>query len=223
MLAGTGPSLYLVCPSLQHSYLITRRLIVQQSRSLKAAIKTTGMKTTLMGLLLMLATLPSIAQVENEFTAKAATPFTAIKNLRLPGNKEIRISEGKWRITRNHIQTGGLIFLAGLTKGFNETLQFHWKEFHRQFPKAGAQWFNPDVSWKNKYKNNDPEQGSKYFLSTSLLIAFTDQYHLNNFVNRLSWGGALVIKIGEGKKPFKKYLLDFLYYAACHQAGFALS
>ena len=49
----------------------------------------------------------------------------------------------------------------------------------------------------------------------------TDQYHLNNFINKLAWGSAIVIKIGEGKKPFKQYLLDLLYYTLCHQAGFA--
>jgi hypothetical protein len=137
--------------------------------------------------------------------------------------KEVKLRPVKWKITRNHVFSGGLVFLAGASKGFNETLQFHWKEFRRQFPHANANWFNPAVSWRNKYKNGDPEAGPKFPLSTSALIMFTDQYHLNNFVNKMAWGGALVIKIGEGKKPFKHYLLDFLYYAACHQAGFALT
>jgi len=34
---------------------------------------------------------------------------------------------------------------------------------------------------------------------------------------------ALVIKIGEGKKPFRYYLFDFLYYTACYQAGYAIT
>ena len=65
--------------------------------------------------------------------------------------------------------------------------------------------------------------GAKFPLSTSVLIMFTDQYHLNNFINKAAWGSALIIKIGEGKKPFKQYLLDFLYYTLCHQAGFGLT
>jgi len=52
---------------------------------------------------------------------------------------------------------------------------------------------------------------------------FTDQYHLNNFINKMAWASALVIKISDGKKPFKHYLLDLLFYTACHQAGFALT
>lgn len=135
--------------------------------------------------------------------------------------KDIRINTARWKISNNHLWTGGLVFLAGATKGFNETLHFHWKEFKRQFPDASAEWFNPSISWKNKYRNNDPNAGPKFFMSTSVLIMFTDQYHLNNFINRAAWGTALVIKIGEGKKPLKHYLLDLLYYGLCHQAGFA--
>ena len=139
------------------------------------------------------------------------------------GEKKIKLQPEKWKLKSNHYITGGFAFIAGASKGFNETLQFHWKEFHRQFPKASAQWFNPSISWKNKYKNGDSHAGAKYPLSTSVLIMFTDQYHLNNFVNKLAWTSALVIKIGEGKKPWKHYLMDVLYYTLCNQAGFALT
>ena len=140
-----------------------------------------------------------------------------------PGKKPIVFDRPKWRISKNHLLTGGLVFTAGLAKGFNETLQFHWYEFHRQFPKLNENWFNPMVSWKNKYKNGDATAGPKFPLSTSALVMFTDQYHLNNFINRAAWGGAVIFKLGEGRKPLKHYLLDLLYYTACHQAGFALS
>lgn len=48
----------------------------------------------------------------------------------------------------------------------------------------------------------------------------TDQYHLNNFIQRAAITAALVIKIGEGKKPFRHYVFDALYYTACYQLGF---
>ena len=128
-----------------------------------------------------------------------------------------------WHMDRNKWITGSLVFTAGASKGFNETLMFHWKAFRHSFPKANPDWFNPNESWRNKYKNGDPDAGAKFPLSTSVLIMFTDQYHLNNFINRMAWTSALVIKIGEGKKPLKNYLLDFLYYTACHQLGFALT
>jgi len=129
----------------------------------------------------------------------------------------------KWHLDRKKYLTGGFVFVAGASKGFNETLMFHWKAFRHSFPKANPEWFNPNISWRNKYKNGDSEAGAKFPLSTSVLVAFTDQYHLNNFINKAAWTSALVIKIGEKKKPFKQYLWDILYYTACHQAGFALT
>ena len=144
-----------------------------------------------------------------------ATPSVKIEKIK-PASGATR-----WRFTRNHAWTGGLVLLAGAAKGFNETLQFHWKEFKRQFPRANPQWFNPAISYRNKYKNHNSQDGPRFFLSTSVLVMATDQYHLNNFINRACWGTALVIKLGEKKKPFKHYLLDLLYYSACHQAGFA--
>jgi hypothetical protein len=137
--------------------------------------------------------------------------------------KPIKIMPVKWKLTGNHLLTGGLIFMAGASKGFNETLNFHWKGFEHMFQDANPQWFNPEISWRNKYENGDPFAGPKFPLSTTALVMFTDQYHLNNFINKLAWTSAIVIKIGEGKKPLKHYVYDLIYYTACHQAGFALT
>jgi hypothetical protein len=182
------------------------------------------MRTILFTCLLLYA-IAAKAQFQSAVT-ELPEPGFSLATAPIPGErhkKDLQLGTNKWRVTENHLWTGGLVFIAGAAKGFNETLQFHWKEFKRQFPGANAQWFNPSVSWRNKYENNDPNAGPKYFLSTSALIMFTDQYHLNNFINKMAWGSAVVIKIGEKKKPFKQYLLDFLYYAACHQAGFAMT
>lgn len=127
----------------------------------------------------------------------------------------------KWKIDGNKILTGGLVLVAGSAKGFNETLQFNYKIFEKTFPGANKQWFDPKVSWRNKYEGGDPDNGPKYFLSTSVLVMFTDQYHMNNFIFKTALMSALVIKLGEGKKPLKHYLYDLLFYTACYQAGFA--
>lgn len=137
--------------------------------------------------------------------------------------QKLKLQPQKWRMTGNRWLTGGLVFMAGASKGFNETLQFHWKAFRHSFPDVNPKWFNPAVSWKNKYKNGDPDAGARFPLSTSVLVMFTDQYHLNTFINRAAWTSAIIIKVGEGKKPLKHYLFDMLYYTACHQAGFALT
>ncbi len=130
-------------------------------------------------------------------------------------------SKNKWKIDKNKMLTGGLVLLGGSAKGFNETLQFNYRIFEKTFPGANKQWFDPKVRWRNKYEGGSPDNGPKSFLSTSALVMFTDQYHLNNFIQRSAIVSALVIKIGEGKKPLKHYLLDVLFYTACYQVGFS--
>ncbi|HJS55839.1 MAG TPA: hypothetical protein VJ765_14900 [Chitinophagaceae bacterium] len=135
--------------------------------------------------------------------------------------QEKNADKKKWRIDKNNILAGSLVFIGGATKGFNETLQFNYKIFEKTFPGANNQWFDPKVSWRNKYEGGNPDNGPKYFLSTSVFVMFTDQYHLNNFIHRAALMSALVIKIGEPKRPFKHYIYDLLFYTACYQAGFA--
>ncbi|HEY6062913.1 MAG TPA: hypothetical protein VIV35_04860 [Chitinophagaceae bacterium] len=145
-----------------------------------------------------------------------------------PGVHDSRGSTGKikiekadrWKLDGNKLLTGGLLMLSGAAKGFNETLEFNWHGFHAVFPKANPQWFWPQQSYKNKYKDGDRANGEKFPLSSSVLVMLTDQYHLNNFIHRGALTAALVIKIGEGKKPFKQYLFDAMYYTAAYQLGF---
>jgi hypothetical protein len=134
---------------------------------------------------------------------------------------KIKIDRSKrWKLDGNKILTGSLVFTSGAAKGFNEGLQFNYGGFESIFPKANDQWFYPIISFRNKYKDGDPAKGAKFPLSTSVFVMFTDQYHLNNFIQRASLTAALVIKIGEGKKPFRHYVFDALYYTACYQVGF---
>jgi hypothetical protein len=178
-----------------------------------------------MRLLIILLTLSCTARAQvTDSLAPLPNQLPSITSIELPDKKEeIKLTPVKWKVTGNHWITGALIFTAGASKGFNETLNFHWKAFRHSFPDANPNWFNPDISWRNKYRNGDPDAGAKFPLSTSVLVMFTDQYHLNNFINKTAWATAVVIKIGEGKKPLKHYLLDFLFYGLCHQAGFALT
>ncbi|HEX6192114.1 MAG TPA: hypothetical protein VFZ42_07110 [Chitinophagaceae bacterium] len=166
----------------------------------------------------------SLTAHSQDFLTDSLLPLPAqVPALPIESEKKIKLAPVKWRLTGNHYLTGSLVFVAGASKGFNETLMFHWKIFRRYFPNVNPKWFNPDISWRNKYKNGDPNAGPKFPLSTSALVGLTDQYHLNTMINRMAWTSAVVIKIGEGKKPIKHYLLDLLYYSLCHQAGFALT
>ena len=58
-----------------------------------------------------------------------------------------------------------------------DTLQFHYSSSIFYNLKNKIFW-DPQESWKNKYKNNDPEFGPKFPLSTTLLVGLTDAWHL---------------------------------------------
>lgn len=175
-------------------------------------------------ILLIVSSTAATAQLNSETPSLPPVAAFSLEQVKMPAAEanDIQLQPKKWKFTSNHIYTGALVFTAGMAKGFNETLQFHWKAFKRKHPGANPNWYNPAVSWKNKYENNDPKKGAKFPLSTSVLVMLTDQYHLNNFIIRMSWGTALVIKLGEKKKPLKNYLLDMLYYTGCFQAGFGI-
>lgn len=69
-----------------------------------------------------------------------------------------------------------LIFLAGFCEGIMDLLQFHFHEsVFSQRPKR--LYWDPSVSWKNKYQNGDPAQGPRFFLSTTWLVSLTDAWH----------------------------------------------
>lgn len=77
-----------------------------------------------------------------------------------------------------------LFFLAGICEAIMDKLQFHYdvsvfKYFKNQY------FWNPNLSWRNKYKNGDPSNGEKFFLSKSLLVGFTDAWHMFKLLRTL--------------------------------------
>ena len=66
--------------------------------------------------------------------------------------------------------------LMGISEAVMDTLQFHFfKSIFSNFKKQ--LFWDPVVSWRNKYKNGDPDQGPKFPFSTTLLVGLTDGWH----------------------------------------------
>lgn len=66
------------------------------------------------------------------------------------------------------------LFLFGCADGITDHLQFHYKkgDFENDL------FWNPKESWKNKYKDGNPDLGEKFFGSTTFLVWTTDAWHL---------------------------------------------
>lgn len=108
------------------------------------------------------------------------------------------------------------MFLAGSFEGMMDNLQFHYDK--------PDQFWNPDLSWKNKYKNHDPLQGptfrGKYFVFT------TDGWHLMKFGEHLCITTAICLKAiysAGYRKKWYWYVFEGLTYIAANRAGFYLT
>ena len=80
--------------------------------------------------------------------------------------------------------------LAGIANGVMDTLQFHYSS--SIFPPKSLFW-NPAISWRNKYKNGDPKEGPRFPGSTTIFVALTDGWHLMKALNLAFYRLAIVL------------------------------
>ena len=74
--------------------------------------------------------------------------------------------------------------LAGISEGVMDTIQFHYTTSIFFNCKKQLFW-DPEISWKNKYKNGDPKQGPKFPFSITLLVGLTDAWHFFKLLRNL--------------------------------------
>ena len=104
--------------------------------------------------------------------------------------------------------------IGGVCDGISEELLNHYYLVKEKFPNMNDNFFNPQISWNNKYKNGDINQGEAYLGSTSLFIAGTDGYHAFRAIKQTMWFCGL-ITFQKGKK-FKHTLLQALISMAVY-------
>lgn len=81
-----------------------------------------------------------------------------------------------------------LSILAGLADGTRDVLSFRYdRSIFPQGPGeqilgGGEMFWNPDISWRNKWKNGDPSQGERFPGSSTALVFLTDGWHLLQFL-----------------------------------------
>lgn len=70
--------------------------------------------------------------------------------------------------------------LAGAAKGAMDTLQFHFSA--SIFARMNWDFWKPDLSWRNKYKDRDPAKGPRFPGSTTVFVSLTDGWHLMQMI-----------------------------------------
>lgn len=123
---------------------------------------------------------------------------------------------------KEHIVPAAFVLVAGAADGINQALQFRYDGFKRAFPGANDQFYNPAISWTNKYKDHDPAKGEAFLGSKTVFVFTTDAYHLSRFVNHLFSSGAIAVKIGQKREKWFVYVLQGLSYWVLHRLSFTL-
>ena len=82
----------------------------------------------------------------------------------------------------------GLVFIiiSTFSKSIMDKLQFHYdKSIFKNF--KNQQFWDGRISWKNKWKNGDKEQGEKFPGSSTIFVFSTDAWHLLINIFKLSF------------------------------------
>ena len=115
-----------------------------------------------------------------------------------------------------------LMFIGGFADGTAEMLKFNYKRMDDKWHIRNDQYWNPEISWQNKWKNGNPAQGEAFWGSSRWFVATTDQYHAMRWRRNQCVIGAIVLNIGE-QKVWWRYLLEAVWYYLAYTMGFNLA
>lgn len=115
---------------------------------------------------------------------------------------------------RRAIAPASLSLVSGAAWGLHEKTMHHWTEFQQRFPRANAKYWNPAISWQNKYVNW-PEDKTR----RSMPVFFTDAKHLLASTTQVAaFSAGACITLGENR-PWWHYVLDAGISFAAYSAG----
>lgn len=69
------------------------------------------------------------------------------------------------------------------------------------------QFCNGAISWRNKHKNGDPDQGPAFFMSKGSLVFLTDLWHLTKTIMIITYSCAIVFY-----EPIFNHLIDITLF-----------
>ena len=114
------------------------------------------------------------------------------------------------------------MMLSGSFDATAEVLRINYSYFAKVHPNANPEFWNPQESYKNKWKNGDYKQGEKFPLSSTALVFTTDAYHLFRMGRNVTMITAITIPIGRKGKNWKQYVVEDSIYYLSYTAGFNL-
>jgi len=84
-----------------------------------------------------------------------------------------------------------LLIIAGVSEGVMDTLAHHFNT--SIFNGLNPKFWNPTISGGNKWKNGLKENGEKFLFSSTLLVMFTEAWHVFKFIRTMTlFGGSFL-------------------------------
>lgn len=106
----------------------------------------------------------------------------------------------KWyKVTKNDVVLMSLQTIAGTADGLNQAIAF--KKLGK-----GDPFVDFETSWQRKYKNWPEDKREKFPLSSTLLVGYTDAYHMTRMVGRWTTYATVGFSFAEIKEYKKKDL-----------------
>ena len=110
------------------------------------------------------------------------------------------------------------LLISGAADGIRDTLMFH---YHETGFKDDDMFWNPDISWKNKWKNGDKSQGEAFPGSSTVFVWATDGWHLFQTVMLSMWRIAILIALSfHFKAKWWQWVLAFFVVSGIWSLGF---
>ena len=91
----------------------------------------------------------------------------------------------------DYILIAVLIIIAGFSNAIMDTIA------HKgggRLPEGD--WWDMEKSWRLKWKNGDPNQGERFFLSSTVFVFVTDAWHFFQFIMLSAFALAIAIGVG---------------------------
>jgi len=94
-----------------------------------------------------------------------------------------------------------LVLMAATCNAVMDVLQFRYSRslFAREC--FSQSFWNPDLSWRNKWKNGNHEEGERFLGSSTVFVLFTDAWHLFQFLMFSCFELIIVLLYHAWKKP----------------------
>ena len=88
-----------------------------------------------------------------------------------------------------------IVFILMLLFVVSDAMQdaITWNFDQSVFRNLNPLYFDPSQSWVNKYKDNNPLEGEKFFGSTTFFVWLTDFWHMLKFIKMNCIWVALVV------------------------------